>query len=774
MGRRVELLAPAGNPEGFYGAIHAGADAVYLAGNRFGARAYADNFTTEELVACIRYAHIWGRRVYLTVNTLVKESEFEELTPYLTPFYEAGLDGVIVQDIGVFSYIREHFPNMELHVSTQMTLTGQYGATLLKEMGAVRIVPARELSLEELIFIKEQTGLEIETFIHGAMCYCYSGQCLFSSILGGRSGNRGRCAQPCRLPYKVNNNSQSGKEYYPLSLKDMCTIEHIPELIKAGIDSFKIEGRMKKPEYAAGVTAIYRKYIDKFYAGEDCHVSRKDLDALSKLYIRSEQQNGYYYRHNGKDMVTIDSPSYSGTDEKLLAEVKEQYLDKRPSVKVIIKAVFRVGQNAMVTFIHADKPYLQAEVVGDMVSPAMKQPISEDNIRKQLGKLGDTVFQTSSIQIEADSNAFYPLKAINELRRQAISVLENLIIQEHGLCTERRMSNDSFSSDNRTQLETPVGTCNVVAESTVGNAHISVRTTAQLNALCQLVKESVSIISKADYSIVPKRVYIESDCIFEAAEATNQHLFEQCNYLLKNGCEPVIALPPILRKRDTRFLNVVWETFQSKKALFGGFLVRSMEGLGFLNHKGYGIKPEDAVYADAGFYIWNSQSITCLTNNFAADKVPATKLSGFCLPYELKAAEQRQLLKSLSPKAAITVEKIIYGRIPLMLTANCVVNTTKGCDRNSSDKICYLTDRYNKHFPVLRNCVHCMNTIYNSLPLSLHQEYLKWTEAVNFRLDFTIESEQETIRILQYFLSGARGQIPCVEYTTGHEKRGAE
>ena len=170
MSQKVELLAPAGNPEGFYGAIHAGADAVYLAGNRFGARAYADNFTTEELVACIRYAHIWGRRVYLTVNTLVKESEFDELMPYLTPFYEAGLDGVIVQDIGVFCFIKEHFPDMELHVSTQMTLTGQYGAALLKKMGAVRIVPARELSLNELIEIKEQTGLEIETFIHGAMC----------------------------------------------------------------------------------------------------------------------------------------------------------------------------------------------------------------------------------------------------------------------------------------------------------------------------------------------------------------------------------------------------------------------------------------------------------------------------------------------------------------------------------------------------------------------------------------------------------------------------
>ena len=256
--KKVELLAPAGNTEAFYGAIHAGADAVYLGGNRFGARAYAENFSEEELVACIRYAHLFGRKVYLTVNTLVKESEFSEIYEYLEPYYRAGLDGVIIQDMGVFSFIRENFPGMELHGSTQMTITGEYGAEFLKEQGACRVVPARELSLKEIRRIKEATGMEIECFIHGAMCYCYSGQCLFSSILGGRSGNRGRCAQPCRLPYS----SKGQKECYPLSLKDMCTIESIPELLRAGIDSFKIEGRMKKAEYAAGVTAIYRKYID--------------------------------------------------------------------------------------------------------------------------------------------------------------------------------------------------------------------------------------------------------------------------------------------------------------------------------------------------------------------------------------------------------------------------------------------------------------------------------------------------------------------------------
>ena len=267
--RRVELLAPAGNYESFLGAICAGADAVYLGGEKFGARAYADNFSEEEICRAVSYAHVFGRKVYLTVNTLMKESELEELIPYLEPFYLAGLDGVIVQDIGALLAIKEAFPGLELHASTQMSITGSYGAGMLKELGVVRVVPARELSLSEIESLGRETGLEIEAFIHGAMCYCYSGQCLFSSILGGRSGNRGRCAQPCRLPYRIGGDGKPGTEQYPLSLKDMCTISFLPKLIEAGISSFKIEGRMKKPEYAAGVTAIYRKYIDLYYEKGD-------------------------------------------------------------------------------------------------------------------------------------------------------------------------------------------------------------------------------------------------------------------------------------------------------------------------------------------------------------------------------------------------------------------------------------------------------------------------------------------------------------------------
>ena len=349
--KKVELLAPAGNYEALTGALMAGADAVYLGGNAFGARAYADNFSKEEICEGIRYAHILGKKIYLTVNTLVKEREFPSLYDFLLPFYENGLDGVIIQDMGVFTFIREHLPGLELHASTQMTITGAYGASLLKKEGACRIVPARELSLKEIIEIKNKVDIEIETFVHGAMCYCYSGQCLFSSILGGRSGNRGRCAQPCRLPYRVDG----GPEEYPLSMKDMCTIELLPELIEAGIDSFKIEGRMKKPEYAAGVTAFYRKYIDRYYKCKEegkkdtYHVEAHDLEQLNALYIRSERSEGYYHQHNGRNMITLSSPSYSGNDDVLIDRIRSRFLSQKKILPVTLNASFHAGSNARLT-----------------------------------------------------------------------------------------------------------------------------------------------------------------------------------------------------------------------------------------------------------------------------------------------------------------------------------------------------------------------------------------------------------------------------------------
>lgn len=828
--RRVELLSPAGNEEGFYGAVHAGADEVYLAGARFGARAYADNFTTDSLVACIRYAHLLGRKIYLTVNTLLKGDELSELYDYLQPFYEAGLDAVIVQDLGVLRFIREHFPKLKLHVSTQMTLCSSYGAALLKGMGASRIVPARELGLQELAVMRRQADIEIEAFIHGAMCYCYSGQCLFSSILGGRSGNRGRCVQPCRLPYSVSLGGTKQKESYPLSLKDMCTIEHIPVLIEAGIDSFKIEGRMKKPEYTAGVTAVYRRYIDLYYklredkgakeAAEAYHVDKADLELLSSLYIRSGIQDGYYFRHGGREMITLESPAYSGSNEKELAKIRGNYIDVQEKMPVSVKAVFRVGQPAEAVYTWADrdnhKPVRRAvHVTGNIVEHAGKQPITLDNIRKQLGKLGDSTFQISDMEIIADKDSFYPLKQINELRRTAIAKLEDEILSARGYspyCPAESVEQEVISLDIFSDEPAPEKTCAAMVEVVPGDqdhyednladANLDgFKTTGMAGEQCctnpakeQRGANPVSIRMRAgqrchvisvctlpqlkavadwfsrEKADRPLRLYIEGDLFL----SRRQEVLDACNNMPTESSF-YLTLPYILRESDRHYLEQLSSAMQ-ESGIFRGFLVRSMDGLGFIQTLS-GRKL--CCRADAGVYAWNQQAVQELSSY----------VEGFCLPYELKGSEQRQLQKGLS------CEKIVYGRIPMMLTANCLFRTFRQCrktDKAENDntysqacgkpdesvykshvpKYAILKDRYRRDFPVVANCLHCMNIIYNTVPLSLYQSISKWKERVDLRMDFTLESPDEVKAILDSFLKGA--PFPLKEYTTGHEKRGVE
>ena len=415
----MELLSPAGNFITFTGAVNAGCDAVYLGGTRYGARAYADNFTDEEIIKAIKLAHISHVKVYLTVNTLIKEREFEAVSDYIRPFYEAGLDGCIVQDLGLIVRFRDLFPEMECHVSTQGFATGLESVRLYKSLGATRVVLARELSLEEIKYIKNHEDIELETFIHGAMCYSYSGECLFSSCLGGRSGNRGRCAGPCRLPYK-SAGSKAGEQYL-LSMKDQCTVEILPGLIDAGIDSLKIEGRMKKPEYSAFVTSVYRKYIDLYMEHPEAFkVEERDLNNLRHMYLRSEIGKGYYFCQNGPEMLTLSSPAYNGNDDALMASVKERFLNSARKLPVSAFASIIPGEPMSLTLTSGVN---SVTVMGDTVSPAEKRPLEESDVIKQLSKLGDSCFTLEDIYVEMPGPSFVPVKSLNELRRRAVKEL---------------------------------------------------------------------------------------------------------------------------------------------------------------------------------------------------------------------------------------------------------------------------------------------------------------------------------------------------------------
>lgn len=736
MEKRVELLAPAGDYRALIGAFNAGADAVYLGGDKFGARAYAANFSQEEICRALRYAHIFGKKIYLTVNTLIKEKEFTQLYDYISPFYEEGLDGVIIQDLGVWQYIRETFPDMALHASTQMTITGEMGAALLKENGAARIVPARELTLTEIKKIKEATGLELECFIHGAMCYCYSGQCLFSSILGGRSGNRGRCAQPCRLPYRVRDpeSGRTTKEIYPLSLKDMCTIEYIPRLIEAGIDSFKIEGRMKRAEYAAGVTAIYRKYIDAYYQNgpKSCRVSETDMDRLKKLYIRSELESGYYERTNGKEMITYTETGYLGTDDAVCREIAEKYLCQEKKYPVAIKGIFHTGEAAC---LQIEGGGISVSVRGEVVQRALKRPLDKEAVLKQLRKTGNSHVELISEEIILDNDTFIPVGQLNELRRKATEAFEDKLITNHKLTVKRHanmqdtLQNEDFTvkrPHKRTQL------------------HVMVQNNEQLQAVCQYTCD---------------RLYIDSDYYMSE--------FDYISRCLENHLESAIylALPYVVREKDLhyfrRLLSMLDGTIPVK-----GFLVRNLESVSWVRF----LPEKYDIVTDTGIYCYNSEAMDFLH-----------RYSGECyLPYELNGKECRRVIEQCRRRFYAKGEEekismVVYGTIPMMISANCVKKTTDSCPKEPGTQRMFLIDRYQEVFPVFCNCRHCYNVIYNSLPYSLHQQKAEFDKFGLFalRLDFIWETRKQAEAVLAYY-TGNSDTFPEGRYTAGHYKRGVE
>lgn len=744
----MELLAPAGNYECFLGAIQAGADAIYLGGSKFSARAYADNFTDEEICKAILYAHVCGKKVYMTVNTLLKDGELSELVPYMRPFYEAGLDGVIVQDFGVFTALKEAFPGLSLHASTQMTLTGSMGTAFLQSLGAERIVPARELSLQEIKKIKEDTGIEIEVFVHGAMCYCYSGQCLMSSIIGGRSGNRGRCAQPCRLPYQVETagGNSKKKEVYPLSMKDMCTLSILPDLIEAGVDSFKIEGRMKKAEYAAGVTSVYRKYIDRYFqAGrEGYRVDKKDLELLSSLYIRSQIQDGYYYKQTGADMITLNSPAYNGSEESVLKRIRETYIDvpaeKKKKAPVSMEITLHVGAPAS---FHVKVPRTEKEIslTGPVVDKAQKNPITEENVRKCFGKLGDTFFAVSPEQmhIEMDADCFYPLKIMNELRRQGMEKLLKLYYPMD------RMVNKAEEVPAQENTSAP----DSKTESAATPESKTKQPTVQEHAVLLQKKEQLTALMESDFPY--DTVYLESDFQNEAG-IVGEVEADAC----RNGGKKVyIALPFIVRDKDKDFLKKLLPLMDRAD----GVLVRNLETLGFLQKNDY----KGSIRLDAGMYCFNKKTVS-FYESFA---------KSFCIPYELNHKEQ----KSLSSKETdILTEHVVYGRIPLMVTANCTQRTMEKCIKSAHMGENRLRDRYRKEFPVMLHCRYCYNVILNSVPLSLHDTISIQTDDI-LRIQFTSEDYRETKAVLKFLknrMEGGSMEPPFTEFTKGHEKRGVD
>lgn len=795
---RPEILAPAGSMEAMKAAVHAGADAVYLGGDKFGARAYASNFDSAALIEAIEYCHLYGVKVYLTINTLFRNEEICELSEYLMPLYKAGLDAVIVQDFGVMSYVHQYFPDLAIHASTQMTITTNYAYDLIKGYGVTRIVPARELSLEEIADLKKgESAPEVEVFVQGALCYCYSGQCLMSSMIGGRSGNRGRCAQTCRLPYSLQG--QDGKPIkhtgdYLLSPKDLCGLEAIPDLIQAGVDSFKIEGRMKRPEYVAVCVRAYRQLLDAWYDGRFSEqLVQKYKAEMAAVFNRGGFTDGYYHQRNGKQMMSTQYPGNVGVkigevvsvqknqisirlekdiykgdilvlldtqDEITLTSnidgkkgktivlnaPKAQKINKGRSVnrislfplmkelegyidqesKVLLKGDIRLlrGEKATISLeVELKGEKYSCVYTGEQVETASAKPLTNDIVRDKIGKIGNTRYTFEQLTIDVSENAFYSLKALKDLRRNAIEELELNILKKSRrneyIVQEDLIDSAIVKSNNSITLANMQGTNTVMVSSE---------------------EQYKSVLNYDCFGWVYFDIqYFSEDYLKSVLKKTEKHQF-------------AIVLPPIMRKRYLQDVERLVQYVMEQHPDIG-IVVRNIDELALISSLGF----KGQVITDYSVYVMNDRAA-----EFIRNVLPNTRLT---LPVELNA-HQMKTLQFMNNNC----EQIVYGYQQLMISAQCLQNTVRGCDKKEAHFT--LKDRYLKNFFILSVCKYCYNLIYNGIPTVLFDLMRSEDKMqVTKRLHFTIESGDEVVQVVEAFLDEKSLQG---EKTRGHYKRGVE
>lgn len=786
MAKEIELLAPAGSYESLIAGIKSGADAVYVGGSKFGARAFAGNFDQEELKKAIDYVHLNHKKIFLTINTLLKEDELNhQLYEYILPLYEHGLDAVIVQDIGVLNFIREYFPDLPIHASTQMTVTNIKGVEFLQDLGVERVVTSRELTLKEVHDITSHTTLEVESFVHGALCYAYSGQCIYSSLVGGRSGNRGQCAQPCRLPYEIN-----GKTGHYLSLKDICTLEHIDKLIESGVYSFKIEGRMKKPEYVALVTSMYRKYIDSYLSTGKLSVTTKDMDMLRDIFSRGEFHSGYWLQQNGPEMITYDKPSHTGVP--LLKAVKQEgrmltvevikelnkgdiidildtddnytfgkdyhvgerfELSLRKGVKIksgnilnrtrnnsLIDRIneelerntlqqgvsafgnFSLGQESQLTLILGD---LSVTVYGDVVEKAHSRAINLSDVEKQIKQTGNTPFYFESLELYLDDAVFIPLGKIKALRRAALLELEEVVVKQYR--RNIKVSNEVLKAKH-----------NIVENGEKIESNIA-QTHPQFSIHVEKKEQLLEVLKDNIFD----RIYLEYKLLMDDGYDTNDNL---------NIHDIYVVLPHIIRQRYLTKCITVINTIL--KAPIKGVVIRNIETFQMLKEIGY----DGEIILDHHIHILNNRSRKYWLEQEQVKLISASpELTG------------KELLEINHDK----LEVCLYGYSQMMISAQCVKKNTTGCDKLSG--VIELKDRKNASFPIKSQCDFCYNIIYNNTPTILfNEEALSLLKVTNFKISLSEEDKSETskvIKMVRDFKENKEVDI-LTDYTIGNFLRG--
>ena len=674
----MELLSPAGGYDALVAAVQSGADAVYMGFGAFNARRSAKNFTDEDFASAVRYCHLRGVRVFLTLNTLVTDRELPQAAEALRNASRMGVDAVLVQDWGLLTLAREIVPDLPIHASTQMSLFTLGGANEAAALGMERVVLARELCRDDIAEICKGCGAEIEIFGHGALCMCYSGQCEMSAVLGQRSGNRGACAQPCRLPYGVNAPCRNG---YPLSLKDANLSACLQDMERIGVDCLKIEGRMKRPEYVAVVTGIYRRLLD-----ERRQPTAAEGAALEQAFSRSGFTDGYWREKKGKAMFGT-RPENAPEPKELFAKAREVYENGRENRKipVILHLIVRRGEPVRLggsCAIHGGVTIAIAQ--GDAPEEARNRAVTAEELRQRLSKTGGTVFTADSVEIELDEGLMVSASAVNALRRELLDEL-----------ADRRMD----TPKRRELLASPLPEAPAGAEEMAFT--VSVSRARQVTA--ELLAEKPAI------------VYVPAEEL-DGLEPTGLH----------GETELCAVLPRVFRTADEQPLRAMLERHPEVTSV----------AIGNLGHLPIVRGLDRTLRGDFGLNVYNSRAV-----KFWRDK----GLSSVTVSFELRWQQVRDLAKYAD------CEGIVYGRLPLMITENCVTKNNVGCAHGAGS---VLTDRTGAQFPV--QCAYgCRCEIENGKVLVLADKPEVFRCGLRYgRLRFTTESPEACAAILRAHKAG--------------------
>lgn len=816
--RNVEILAPAGSYGSLCGAINGGCDAVYLGGSQFGARAFAENFDEDAMLRSIDYAHFFDKKIYLTVNTLLHNEEMEEkLFAYLEKYYMQGLDAVIVQDPGVLAFIQRNFPKLPIHASTQMTFTTEQGGELLKDYGVTRFVTSRELSIQEIAQIRQHTELEIETFVHGALCYCYSGQCFLSSMIGGRSGNRGRCAQPCRMQYQVKDEygNPIATPPYVLSPKDMCTLDKIPDLVDAGIDSFKIEGRMKKPEYAAFTAHLYRKYTDLYLEYGNQYNSylqkhKKELEydytCLMDLYNRGGFSSGYFYEKNGLTMMSMVRPNHSGVEVGVVERMKKN--------RAVIRLSEDIFAQDVLEFRRKDGTVLYEYTVKENVS--LQTGITETNTKRGSRITpGTTVYRTrrnallAKIQEDILQNqkripvSFWvkikvgePFSLTCTAKETSVTVYGPPVVAAKSQPMTKEKIEKQFRKLNQTiftmedceismseEVFVPVGQLNGLRreglEQLLTELAAPYRREQPMNQPLVLENERVDERKKPKITVsVNTEEQVKVANRVEQVTAMSLDLGSMSETEIKSivsqSKKDIILVLPAVIRRDTylyledamrhvyveKIFKTSLEQLLSMKQI-KGFLIKNYEGIAL--YKKY-VEPNSEQYArlDYNMYTFNREA-KAFWDMFGITRSTAS--------VELNGAQWNR-------NGCDGQEIIVYGRTAVMTSAQCICKNTIGCGQK--ERTLYLKDRFEKEYSCWNRCKYCYNQIYDMVPVSLHEyaERILDMKAQSFRVEFLQETEQEAEEILLFlvntFIERKHSECPIKEYSAGHFRKGVK